>query len=135
MPYRMDVGDYFARTSGLGSDEDPMAMKEIPTAGLLSGARNYGKSFGKGFDLGGDQFGAVMDSTGTQSILGGRGAMQEMEYGLGGSALRAIARRKAAEEMADAQRSSADKQASANRSGAIIGAVGGIAAAGIGALI
>jgi len=37
--------------------------------------------------------------------------------------------------MADAQRSSADKQASANRSGAIIGAVGGIAAAGIGALI
>ena len=135
MAYRMDVGDYFARTSGLGSDEDPMAMKEIPTAGLLSGARNYGKTFGKGFDLGGDQFGAVMDSTGTESILGGMGAMQEMEYGLGGSALSAIARKKSAQEIADAERSAAKKGADAKKSGAVVSAIGGVAAAAVGALI
>lgn len=135
MPYKMDVGDYFARTSGLGSDEDPMAMKEIPTAGLLMGARNYGKSFGKGFDLGGDEFGSVMDTAGTQSILGGIGAQQEMEYGMGASALDAIARKKAAKEMAEAQRSSADQQARASRNSSIIGAVGSIAAVGVGALI
>ena len=141
MPFKMDVGDYFARTSGLGEDKSPLSVIASPTAGMFGAARQYGRSIGRPVNLGAmDDF--SMDSVGTGSILGGLGAQMQGEYSAAGNALGAIGSRLAAEELAEAQEDASKRQARAQDSastkgliGSIAGAVGGVGAAAVGALI
>ena len=138
MPFKMDVGDYFARTSGLGEDKSPLSVVASPTAGMFGAARQYGKTIGKPFDFGAmDDF--SMDSAGTESILGGIGAQQDAEYGAARGALGLIGDRRAAEILAEAKEDASDrnKKASdrASTKGMIGGIVGSVVSAGVGALI
>ena len=134
----MDVGDYFARTSGLGEDKSPLSVVASPTAGMFGAARQYGKTIGKPVNFGAmDDF--SMDSAGTESILGGLGAQMQGEYNAAGNALGAIGSRLAAEELAEAQEDASRRQARAQDSASTKGLIGSIAgaglAAGVGALI
>jgi len=144
MPFSLDPVDYYRRMSGLGKDQSPGGMGPKFESGM---ARGYGKEFGGGagsselFDLSGGMD-AGMDMSGTQSIMGSVGANNSMETQLGASALGAIGGLEAARIQAEAQQEALEAQgkiAAKNRGAStrnsIIGAVGGIAAAGIGAAI
>tara|TARA_R100001463_G_scaffold133293_1_gene194592 strand:- start:325 stop:741 length:417 start_codon:yes stop_codon:yes gene_type:complete len=138
MPFKMDVGDYFARTSGLGEDKSPLSVVASPTAGMFGASRQYGKTIGKPVDFGAmDDF--SMDSAGTGSILGSLGAQQDAEYGAASSALGAIGDARAAEILAEARNAASRRQArasdSASTKGMIGSIVGGVGAAAVGALI
>ncbi len=138
MPFKMDVGDYFARTSGLGEDKDPLGVSISPTAGMFGAARQYGKTIGKPMDLGAmDEF--SMDTAGTESILGSLGAQKQGEYDAASSALGAIGGARAADILAEARKDASRLQArasdSASTKGMIGTIVGGVGAAAVGALI
>lgn len=142
MPFSLDPVDYYRRMSGLGEKESPANTAPKFESKM---ARGYGKNFGAGQGVSqlfaGDQDDG-MDTTGTSAVMGGLSANNEAEIDLGIGALGAIGDINAAEiqaEIAAANRKAQDKIAAANRgasrTNSIIGAVGGIGAAAVGALI
>jgi len=142
MPFSLDPVDYYRRMSGLGQKESPANTAPKFESQM---ARGYGKNFGAGQGVSqlfaGDQ-GGGMDTTGTSAVMGGLSANNEAEIDLGIGALGAIGDINAAEiqaEIAAENRKAQGKIAAANRgasrTNSIIGAVGGIGAAAVGALI
>ena len=153
MAFKMDVGDYFAATSGFGTKEDPLSALNTPFGKMFGTARRNNQDFGelaKGIagyggmsGVGGSGIGGFEESTsGVESVLGNLAADRQAEMDFAAGALGSIAAKKSADEYREFMEEQArrDKKAQAkaagNRmTGQIIGAVGGIGAAAVGALI
>lgn len=150
MPFELDPVDYYKRVTAArnktASEEDLNNDVSAFIPKFESGmARGYGQKFDQAGGLSSimDQMDSGMnDSGGTAAVMGGLVADQQMEMGLGQAALGAMADMEIAEmqaDIAEENRRSAAKQADKNRSAgtknAVIGAVGGIGAAAIGAAI
>lgn len=134
MAFSLDPVSYFSQTSGLGEDKDPMNPYQNFSA---SNAKSYGSKFGQGlgggFGLGDSGF--APSGTGLQQMVGASVADNQMETALAANTLNAMTDYKIAEMQAEMMRKQGAKNRAAGTRNSIIGAVGGIAAAGIGAAI
>ena len=134
MAFSLDPVSYFSKTSGLGEDKDPMNPYQNFSA---SNAKSYGSKFGQGlgggFGLGDSGF--APSGTGLQQMVGASVADNQMETQLAANTLNAMTDYKIAEMQAEMMRKQGAKNRAAGTRNSIIGAVGGIAAAGIGAAI
>ena len=138
MAFSLDPVAFYAQTSGLGEDKDPLNPYQNFSA---ENAKSYGRKFGQGIGAGaGIGYGLVGNdfspsSTGLQSLVGASLADQEMEMALATNALNNMTNYK----IGKAQRKLAAKEGSKNRSqatkNAIVGGLFSIASAGIGAAI
>lgn len=134
MAFSLDPVSFYAQTSGLGEDKDPMNPYQNFSA---SNAKSYGSKFGQGlgggFGLGDSGF--APSGTGLQQMVGASVADNQMETQLAANTLNAMTDYKIAEMQAEMMRKQGAKNRAAGTRNSIIGAVGGIAAAGIGAAI
>ena len=134
MAFSLDPVAFYAQSSGLGEDKDPLNPYQNFSA---SNAKSYGSKFGQGlgggFGLGDSGFDP--SSTGLQQMVGASVADNQMEAALATGALNSMTDYKIAEMQAEMMRKQGAKNRSASTRNSIIGAVGGIAAAGIGAAI
>ena len=135
MAFSLDPVSFYAQTSGKGEEKDPLNPYQNFSA---SNAKSYGAKFGQGlggeFGLGGDS-GFAPSGTGLQQMVGASVADNQMEAALATGALNSMTDYKIAEMQAEMMRKQGAKNRSASTRNSIIGAVGGIAAAGIGAAI
>ena len=139
MAFSLDPVGYFSQTSGLGEDKDPMNPYQNFSA---SNAKSYGKKFGQGVGVGGAGIGYGLvgndfspSSTGLQQMVGASVADNMFETELATGALNSMTDYKIAEMQAEMMRKQGAKNRAAGTRNAIIGAVGGIGAAAIGAAI
>lgn len=134
MAFSLDPVAFYAQTSGLGEDKDPLNPYQNFSA---ENAKSYGSKFGQGlgggFGLGDSGF--APSSTGLQQMVGASVADNQMEMGLATNALDNMTNYMIGKKQRELQASEGSKNRSANTRNSIIGAVGGIAAAGIGAAI
>ena len=134
MAFSLDPVAFYAQSSGLGEDKDPLNPYQNFSA---SNAKSYGSKFGQGlgggFGLGGSGF--APSGTGLQQMVGASVADNQMETALATGALDNMTNYKIAEMQAKLAKSQGAKNRAAGTRNSIIGAVGGIAAAGIGAAI
>lgn len=134
MAFSLDPVAFLAQTSGLGEGKDPLNPYQNFSA---DNAKSYGSKFGQGigggFGLGDSGF--APSSTGLQSLVGASVADQEMELALATNALNNMTNYKIGKAQRELAAKEGSKNRSAGRTNSIIGAVGGIAAAGIGAAI
>ena len=134
MAFSLDPVAFYAQSSGLGEDKDPLNPYQNFSA---SNAKSYGSKFGQGlgggFGLGDSGFDP--SSTGLQQMVGASVADNQMETALAANTLNSMTDYKIAEMQAEMMRKQGAKNRSASTRNSIIGAVGGIAAAGIGAAI
>ena len=134
MAFSLDPVAFYAQTSGLGEDKDPLNPYQNFSA---ENAKSYGSKFGQGlgggFGLGDSGF--APSGTGLQQMVGASVADNQMETALAANTLNAMTDYKIAEMQAEMMRKQGAKNRSASTRNFIIGAVGGIAAAGIGAAI
>ena len=90
MGFELDPVAFYAQSSGLGEDKDPLNPYQNFSA---ENAKSYGKKFGQGIGAGaGIGYGLVGNdfspsSTGLQSLVGASVADQEMELALATNAL------------------------------------------------
>ena len=134
MAFSLDPVSFYAQTSGKGEEKDPLNPYQNFSA---SNAKSYGSKFGQGlgggFGLGDSGFDP--SSTGLQQMVGASVADNQMETALAANTLNSMTDYKIAEMQAEMMRKQGAKNRSASTRNSIIGAVGGIAAAGIGAAI
>ena len=134
MAFSLDPVSFYSQTSGLGEDKDPLNPYQNFSA---ENAKSYGSKFGQGlgggFGLGDSGF--APSGTGLQQMVGASVADNQMETALAANTLNAMTDYKIAEMQAEMMRKQGAKNRSASTRNSIIGAVGGIAAAGIGAAI
>ena len=134
MAFSLDPVAFYAQSSGLGKDKDPLNPYQNFSA---SNAKSYGSKFGQG--LGGgfglEDSGFDPSSTGLQQMVGASVADNQMEAALAANTLNSMTDYKIAEMQAEMMRKQGAKNRSAGTRNAIIGAVGSVAAAGIGAAI
>ena len=134
MAFSLDPVAFYAQSSGLGEDKDPLNPYQNFSA---SNAKSYGSKFGQGlgggFGLGGSGFDP--SSTGLQQMVGASVADNQMELGLATNALDNMTNYMIGKKQRELQASEGGKNRAAGTRNSIIGAVGGIAAAGVGALI
>ena len=134
MAFSLDPVAFYAQSSGLGEDKDPLNPYQNFSA---SNAKSYGSKFGQGlgggFGLGDSGF--ESSSTGLQQMVGASVADNQMETALAANTLNSMTDYKIAEMQAEMMRKQGAKNRAAGTRNSIIGAVGGIAAAGIGAAI
>lgn len=134
MAFSLDPVAFYAQSSGLGEDKDPLNPYQNFSA---SNAKSYGSKFGQGlgggFGLGDSGF--APSGTGLQQMVGASVADNQMETALATGALDNMTNYKIAEMQAKLAKSQGAKNRAAGTRNSIIGAVGGIAAAGIGAAI
>tara|TARA_B100000085_G_scaffold155343_1_gene141117 strand:+ start:306 stop:713 length:408 start_codon:yes stop_codon:yes gene_type:complete len=133
--FSLDPVAFYAQSSGLGEDKDPLNPYQNFSA---SNAKSYGSKFGQGLDsgfgLGGDS-GFTPSGTGLQQMVGASVADNQMETELATGALNNMTNYKIAKMQRELAASQGAKNRSAGTRNAIIGAVGGIGAAAIGAAI
>lgn len=135
MAFALDPVAYFSQTSGLGEDKDPMnPYQNFSASNAKSYGSKFGHGFGGGFDVGSD-LGFAPSSTGLQQMVGASVADNMFETQLATGALNSMTDYKIAEMQAEMMRKQGAKNRSAGTRNAIIGAVGSVAAAGIGAAI
>ena len=133
MAFSLDPVAFYAQTSGLGEEKDPLNPYQNFSA---ENAKSYGSKFGQGLGGGfGGDFGFSPSGTGLQQMVGASVADNQMETALATGALNSMTDYKIAKMQAELARSQGAKNRSASTRNSIIGAVGGIAAAGIGAAI
>ena len=138
MAFSLDPVAFYAQTSGLGEDKDPLNPYQNFSA---ENAKSYGRKFGQGIGAGaGIGYGLVSNdfspsSTGLQSLVGASVADQEMEMALATNALNNITNYKIGKEQREMQAKQNAKNRSAGRTNAIIGAIGSVGGAAIGAAI
>ena len=138
MGFELDPVAFYAQSSGLGENKDPLNPYQNFSA---ENAKSYGKKFGQGIGAGaGIGYGLVGNdfspsSTGLQSLVGASVADQEMELALATNALNNMTNYKIGKAQREMQAEQGAKNRSAGRSNAIIGAVGSVGAAAVGALI
>ena len=134
MAFSLDPVAFYAQSSGLGEDKDPLNPYQKFSA---SNAKSYGSKFGQGlgggFGMGGSGFDP--SSTGLQQMVGASVADNQMELGLATNALDNMTNYMIGKKQRELQASEGGKNRAAGTRNSIIGAVGGIAAAGVGALI
>ena len=133
MAFSLDPVAFYAQTSGLGEDKDPLNPYQNFSA---ENAKSYGSKFGKGLGGGfGGDFGFSPSGTGLQQMVGASVADNQMETALATGALNNMTDYKIAQMQAELARSQGSKNRSAGTRNAIIGAVGSVGAAAIGAAI
>ena len=144
MAFQLDPVDFYRRMSSARAKEagdfsDAFGKFE---SGMARGYAQDSKQGGGLTSMLGAMDTGMNDSAGTNTLMGDLAANQAMEMDLGMAALNAKTDMEVAEiqeEIAEQNRKEAEKQAGKNRSAgtrnAIIGAVGGIGAAAIGAAI
>ena len=134
MAFSLDPVAFYSQTSGLGEDKDPMNPYQNFSA---SNAKSYGSKFGQGlgggFGLGDSGF--APSGTGLQQMVGASVADNQMEMALATNALDNMTNYMIGKKQRELQASEGGKNRAAGTRNSIIGAVGGIAAAGIGAAI
>lgn len=134
MAFSLDPVAFYSQTSGLGEDKDPLNPYQNFSA---ENAKSYGSKFGQGlgggFGLGDSGF--APSSTGLQQMVGASVADNQMEMGLATNALDNMTNYMIGKKQRELQASEGSKNRSTSTRNSIIGAVGGIAAAGIGAAI
>ena len=133
MAFSLDPVAFYAQTSGLGEDKDPLNPYQNFSA---ENAKSYGSKFGQGLGGGfGGDFGFSPSGTGLQQMVGASVADNQMETALATGALNNMTDYKIAQMQAELARSQGAKNRSAGTRNAIIGAVGSIGATAIGAAI
>ena len=136
MPFSLDPIDYYRRMTGTGENKDPESMAPKFESGT---ARGYGADFGRDADSMmskfGGSIGGLMSSDATDMLGSDAAEMYENEARMGADALGAIGMAEAARLQAEAQRDAARKGARASKTNSIIGAVGAVGGAAVGALI
>lgn len=133
MAFSLDPVAFYAQTSGLGEDKDPLNPYQNFSA---ENAKSYGSKFGQGLGGGfGGDFGFSPSGTGLQQMVGASVADNQMETELAAGALNNMTNYKIAKMQRELAASQGAKNRSAGTKNAIIGAVGGIGAAAIGAAI
>ena len=138
MAFSLDPVAFYAQTSGLGEDKDPLNPYQNFSA---ENAKSYGRKFGQGIGAGaGIGYGLVGNdfspsSTGLQSLVGASVADNQMEAQLATGALNNMTDYMIAEKQAELARSQGRKNRAAGTRNAIIGGVMGVGAAAIGAAI
>ena len=136
MPFSLDPVDYYRRMTGTGEDKDPESMAPKFESGTASG---YGAEFGRDADgimsKFGGSIGGLLSSDATDTLGSEAAEMYNNEVRMGADALGAIGATEAARLQAEAQRDAARKGAKASRTNSIIGAVGAVGGAAVGALI
>lgn len=135
MAFSLDPVAFYAQTSGKGEEKDPLNPYQNFSA---SNAKSYGSKFGQGlgggFGLGGDS-GFSPSGTGLQQLVGASVADNQMEAQIATGALNNMTDYMIAEKQAELARSQGKKNRAAGTRNAIIGAVGSVGAAAIGAAI
>lgn len=134
MAFSLDPVAFYAQSSGLGEDKDPLNPYQNFSA---LNAKSYGSKFGQGLGGGFGLEGSGFDpsSTGLQQMVGASVADNQMELGLATNALDNMTNYVIGKKQRELQASEGGKNRAAGTRNSIIGAVGGIAAAGIGAAI
>ena len=134
MAFSLDPVAFYSQTSGLGEDKDPLNPYQNFSA---ENAKSYGSKFGQGlgggFGLGDSGF--APSGTGLQQMVGASVADNQMETALAANTLNAMTDYKIAEMQAEMMRKQGAKNRSAGTRNAIIGAVGSVGAAAVGAAI
>ena len=134
MAFSLDPVAFYSQTSGLGEEKDPLNPYQNFSA---ENAKSYGSKFGQGlgggFGLGDSGF--APSGTGLQQMVGASVADNQMETALATGALNSMTDYKIAKMQAELARSQGAKNRSAGTRNAIIGAVGSIGGAAIGAAI
>ena len=135
MAFSLDPVAFYAQTSGLGEDKDPLNPYQNFSA---ENAKSYGSKFGSqglggGFGLGDSGF--APSGTGLQQMVGASVADNQMETALATGALNNMTNYKIAKMQQELAKSQGAKNRSAGTRNAIIGAVGSVGAAAAGALI
>ena len=134
MAFELDPVAFYAQSSGLGEGKDPLnPYQNFSAENAKSYGRKFGQGLGGGFGLGDSGF--APSSTGLQSLVGASVADQEMELALATNALNNMTNYKIGQKQREMQAEQGSKNRSAGRSNAIIGAVGSVGAAAVGALI
>ena len=135
MAFSLDPVPFYAQTSGKGEDKDPLNPYQNFSA---SNAKSYGSQFGRGlgggFGLGGDS-GFAPSEAGLQQMVGASVADNQIELALATNALDNMTNYRIGKEQRELQESEGGKNRDAGTRNAVIGAVGGIGAAAIGAVI
>ena len=134
MAFSLDPVAFYSQTSGLGEEKDPLNPYQNFSA---ENAKSYGSKFGQGlgggFGLGDSGF--APSGTGLQQMVGASVADNQMETELAAGALNNMTNYKIAKMQRELAASQGAKNRSAGTRNAIIGAVGGIGAAAVGAAI
>ena len=134
MAFSLDPVAFYAQSSGLGEGKDPLNPYQNFSA---ENAKSYGSKFGQGlgggFGLGDSGF--APSGTGLQQMVGASVADNQMETELAAGALNNMTNYKIAKMQRELAASQGAKNRSAGTRNAIIGAVGGIGAAAVGAAI
>ena len=134
MAFSLDPVGYFSKTSGLGEDKDPMnPYQNFSASNAKSYGSKFGHGFGGGFDVGDSGF--APSGTGLQQMVGASVADNMFETELATGALNSMVDHKIAEMQSEMMRKQGANNRSAGTRNAIIGAVGGIGAAAVGAAI
>ena len=135
MPFSLDPVDYYRRMTGTGEDKDPESMAPKFESGT---ARGYGAEFGKDADGILSKFGGavrgLLSSDAVNSLAGEVIERFESEAEMGSNALGAIGQRRQ-QGLSRSSKKRSEQGAKASKTNAIIGAVGGVGAAAVGALI
>ena len=134
MAFSLDPVAFYSQTSGLGEEKDPLNPYQNFSA---ENAKSYGSKFGQGlgggFGLGDSGF--APSGTGLQQMVGASVADNQMETALATGALNSMTDYKIAKMQAELARSQGAKNRRQGTTNAIIGAVGSIGGAAIGAAI
>tara|TARA_B100000085_G_scaffold273184_1_gene288421 strand:- start:152 stop:553 length:402 start_codon:yes stop_codon:yes gene_type:complete len=133
MAFSLDPVAFYAQTSGLGEDKDPLNPYQNFSA---ENAKSYGSKFGQGLGGGfGGDFGFSPSGTGLQQMVGASVADNQMETALATGALNNMTDYKIAKMHADLTASQGSKNRAAGTRNAVISGVMGVGAAAVGAAI
>ena len=137
MPFELDPVDYYKRMSSARAKEDDDFSDAFTKfeSGMARGYAQESKQGGGLSSVMNSMSSGVNDNAGTNAVMGDIAANQQMAMGLGMAALDAKTDMEVAEMQADAAERQGKKNRAAGTRNAIIGAVGGIGAAAIGAAI
>ena len=133
MAFSLDPVAFYAQTSGLGEDKDPLNPYQNFSA---ENAKSYGSKFGQGLGGGfGGDFGFSPSGTGLQQMVGASVADNQMEAALATGALNNMTDYKIAKMQAELAASQGSKNRAAGTRNALISGAMGIGAAAIGSAI
>ena len=137
MAFELNPVDYYRRMTSARAQKDP-DFSDAFTKFESGMARGYAQDSKQGGGLSSimNAMGSGMsDSSGTNAVMGDLAATQQMEMDLGMAALNAKTDMEVAEMQAEAAARQGRKNRSAGTRNALIGAVGSVGAAAIGAAI
>ena len=133
MAFSLDPVAFYAQTSGLGEDKDPLNPYQNFSA---ENAKSYGSKFGQGLGGGfGGDFGFSPSGTGLQQMVGASVADNQMELALATNALDNMTNYRIGKMNRDLAASEGSKNRGQSTKNAVISGVMGVGAAAVGAAI